>query len=88
MRRKRNTRTLRAIVVGASSVGMLYGATCTSDQIRTAALGIEAVAGVIASGSADTDISFGDWISSEFDDSSRNDEISFGDWVSDELKDL
>lgn len=52
-------------VLGAS--GMLFGSSCSSDQVQAIAAGIGAAADQIGSSNHD-DISFGDWLRDEVRD--------------------
>ncbi len=54
-----------AAVVGAS--GMLFGSSCSTEQIQAVAAGIGAVANQLDGGGSD-DISFGDWLRDESSD--------------------
>ncbi len=62
-------RFLRAIV-GLSACGTALTVSCGSTELRAVVAGIEAVAGSLDRTNRDSeeDISFGEWILSEFDD--------------------
>jgi len=62
-RMNRVRRTVCALLAG----GMVFGSSCSTEDLQTVIAGIEAVAnGYLDSGSHD-DISFGDWLVDEFD---------------------
>ena len=58
----------RGFILAACASGMLFGATCSSDQIRALTIGIQAATNALDDQDRNDDISFGDWLSDELKD--------------------
>jgi len=56
-------------IVGLSACGAALAVSCGSNELRAVVAGIEAVAGSLerTNHDADDDLSFGEWLLSEFD---------------------
>ena len=66
MRSKLNRRALWRGAAALSATGILFGATCTTDQIEAIAIGVEAVASELDH--QDDNLSFGEWLADEVRD--------------------
>lgn len=64
--RQTRQRLLWKYAAGLCAVGMLFGATCSSDQIHAIATGLQAATSELDN--RDDDISFGDWLLDELED--------------------
>ena len=64
---KRNAAQVIKAAVASSAAGMLMNGGCGSDELQAVASGIQAAALQLNDGDRDN-ITFGDWLLSEFDD--------------------
>ena len=59
-------RRLWKYLAGLCAAGMLFGASCSSDQIQAIATGLQAAASELDD--RDDHITFGDWLADELED--------------------
>ena len=66
----RAAKRLLRTIVGLSACGTALAVSCGSSELRAVVAGIEAAAGSLdrTNRGAEEDISFGEWLLSEFDD--------------------
>ena len=65
---KRSATQVIKAAVASSAAGMLMGGGCGMEELQAVATGLQAAAVQLDRGDRDDNITFGDWLISEFDD--------------------